>query len=64
MLADVRCVRETVAAPGRPLGRYRLTAKSDEDGGGPFALCDCEGGHASAAEAQECPAAKDRAARY
>lgn len=37
---------------GKPTGRYRMTATSDEGGGGPFG--DTSHDHASAAEAQEC----------
>jgi hypothetical protein len=37
---------------GNPTGRWRMTAKSDEDGGGPFG--DTSHDHASAEEAQAC----------
>jgi hypothetical protein len=37
---------------GRGIGRYRLTAKSDEDGGGPFG--DRSHDHGSKAEAEAC----------
>lgn len=37
---------------GNPTGRFRMTATSDEDGGGPFG--DTSHDHASAEEAQEC----------
>jgi hypothetical protein len=49
---------------GKPTGRFRLTATSDEDGGGPFALCDCENGHATREEAAGCPIASDAASRF
>lgn len=45
-------------------GRYRLTATSDEDGGGPNALCKCPTGHATALEARECQVAAVTARRY
>ena len=41
--------------------RFRLTARSDEDGGGPFALCECEGGHVSIEDAKNCPEAQNQA---
>lgn len=37
---------------GQPTGRWRMTAKSDEGGGGPFG--DVSHDHASAAEAEAC----------
>lgn len=37
---------------GRGIGRWRMTATSDEDGGGPFG--DPSHDHASAKEAEEC----------
>lgn len=37
---------------GQPTGRWRMTAKSDEDGGGPYG--DDTHDHASADEAQAC----------
>lgn len=49
---------------GKGIGRYRLTATSDEDGGGPYGLCNCPNGHVSAEEAQECSQAKGNAKRY
>lgn len=45
-------------------GRFRLTARSDEDGGGPFGLCAHEQGHPNADEAQQCPDARERAKAY
>ena len=41
-----------ISDAGKPTGRWRMTATSDEDGGGPWGLKDCS--HASAAEAQVC----------
>jgi hypothetical protein len=43
---------EIADANGKPTGRWRLTAKSDEDGGGPFG--DSSHDHATAEEAEEC----------
>lgn len=43
---------EIVDESGNPTGRFRLTANSDEGGGGPFG--DTSHDHASAEEAQEC----------
>jgi hypothetical protein len=37
---------------GNPTGRWRLTAKSDEDGGGPYG--DTSHDHATAEEAEAC----------
>lgn len=42
---------------GTGTGRWRLTAKSDEDGGGPFG--DTSHDHATAAEAQACERCDD-----
>jgi hypothetical protein len=39
-------------ASGKPTGRWRMTATSDEDGGGPHG--DGSHDHPSAEEAQEC----------
>ena len=43
-------------------GKYRLTATSDEDGGGPYGLCEHE--HLSQEEAYNCEEAKQEAKRY
>lgn len=43
-------------------GKWRLTAKSDEDGGGPYGLCKHE--HDSIEEAQNCPEARTEADKY
>ena len=43
-------------AKGEPTGRWRLTATSDEDGGGPFG--DTTHDHATAEEAQTCAACR------
>jgi hypothetical protein len=48
----------------QPPGRFRLTATSDEDGGGPYALCRCAGGHASEQLARECEEAKEKSKQY
>jgi hypothetical protein len=47
---------------GKGTGKFRLTATSDEDGGGPFGLCDHE--HDSRQEASDCEEAKKRADCY
>lgn len=47
---------------GKGTGRYRLTATSDEDGGGPYGLCEHE--HDSIEEAQNCPDARKEAEKY
>ena len=49
-------------AQGKGTGKYRLTAKSDEDGGGPYGLCEHE--HDSIEEAQNCPQARAEAKKY
>ncbi len=41
-------------AEGKPTGRWRLTARSDEGGGGPFG--DSSHDHATAEEADNCEA--------
>lgn len=51
-----------ISENGEPSGKWRLTAKSDEDGGGPYPLCDCE--HTSEQEAADCPKAREKAAMY
>ena len=43
---------EIADTEGKPTGRWRLTARSDEGGGGPFG--DTTHDHASAQEAQAC----------
>lgn len=45
---------------GKPTGKWRMTATSDEDGGGPHPLCECEDGHASATAASGCSEARER----
>lgn len=46
--------REIADEGGDPSGRWRMTATSDEDGGGPFG--DLTHDHASAEEAEACAA--------
>lgn len=46
---------------GNPTGRFRMTATSDEDGGGPFG--DTSHDHASAEEAQACDRCDEYCAR-
>ena len=53
---------ETADKDGKPTGKYRRTATSDEDGGGPFGLC--EHRHNTAEAAEKCPDAKREAKRY
>ena len=55
-------VREIADAEGQPTGKFRKTAKSDEDGGGPFGLCDHE--HETIKEAENCPDAKSASQRF
>ena len=55
---------EIANVAGQGIGRYRLTATSDEDGGGPHPLCDCEGGHPTRASAKFCRQAKERKRAY
>jgi hypothetical protein len=54
--------REIADEHGHGVGRFRLTAASDEPVQGPFGLCDHE--HASAADADACPDANAAAATY
>jgi len=49
---------ELMNADGARSGRFRVCKTSDEDGGGPYGLCDCEGGHESQDAARDCPIAK------
>lgn len=51
-----------IAIEGKGIGRWRLTATSDEDGGGPFGLCDHE--HITAEEADACPEARAASEAY
>jgi len=46
--------REIADAHGQTTGRWRMTAKSDEGGGGPYG--DTSHDHSSAEEAQQCDA--------
>jgi len=45
---------EIYTKDGKPSGRWRMTKRSDEDGGGPFPLCECPDGHESSEEAYKC----------
>lgn len=45
---------EILDKDGKPSGRWRMTRRSDEDGGGPYPLCQCPNGHESSAEAYAC----------
>lgn len=60
--------RELADADGQPTGHWRLTAKSDEDGGGPYALCDCivngVNGHLTPEDAANCAEAKAEAEKF
>ena len=47
---------------GKPTGGWRLTATSDEDGGGPYGLCGHK--HVSPRAAENCSEAKEKAKRY
>lgn len=49
-------------ANGQPTGRWRMTAKSDEDGGGPYG--DTSHDHASAEEAQACDKCDEYTSRW
>ena len=51
-MAWITMVREIADQNGNGTGRYRMTAMSDEDGGGPYG--DISHDHASAQEAEEC----------
>lgn len=52
-----------IAGPnGERTGRWRLTAKSDEGGGGPYG--DDSHDHASAEEAQQCEACDEYCSRW
>lgn len=55
-------VLEIADKNGNPTGKYRKTATSDEDGGGPFGLCDHA--HETREEAQNCEDAKRNAKGY
>ena len=54
-------VLEIADADGKATGKYRLTETSDEDGGGPWPLCEHE--HDSAEAARNCLGAKAEAER-
>lgn len=53
-----------IADPDTGLGinKFRLTATSDEDGGGPYGLCDHE--HETIEEAQQCEEAQEESSKY
>lgn len=51
-----------IAVSGVGIGKYRLTATSDEDGGGPYGLCEHE--HDTPEEARNCPEARAQAEKY
>lgn len=55
-------VLELAGEDGKGTGKYRLTATSDEDGGGPYGLCPHE--HETIDEAQECLEAKEEGQKY
>jgi hypothetical protein len=55
-------VLEIADDQGQGTGKYRLTATSDEDGGGPYGLCEHE--HDSIEEAQNCPEARQAAEKF
>lgn len=55
-------VLEIADDKGKGIGKYRSTATSDEDGGGPYGLCEHE--HDSIEEAKECPEAKAAVEKY
>lgn len=50
-----------IAVDGKPTGRYRMTATSDEDGGGPFG--DESHDHATPEEAEACERCDEYIAR-
>lgn len=51
-----------ISKAGLPTGKFRLTATSDEDGGGPYGLCEHE--HDSTEEAYSCPDAQKKKECY
>lgn len=55
-------VQEIADEHGVGTGKWRRTATSDEDGGGPWGLCDHA--HDSKDEAYECPEAAAAAEAY
>lgn len=55
-------VLEIADQDGKGIGKYRLTATSDEDGGGPYGLCPHQ--HDTIDEAQDCLEAQRESNRY
>lgn len=55
-------VLEIADDQGKGTGKYRLTAKSDEDGGGPYGLCEHQ--HDSIEEAKNCSEAQTESKKY
>lgn len=55
-------VLEIADNKGKGVGKWRLTAKSDEDGGSPYGLCSHK--HDTPQEAQQCLIAQQEAKRY
>lgn len=55
-------VLEIADDQGQGTGKYRLTAKSDEDGEGPYGLCKHQ--HSTIESAKNCPEARAKAEKY
>jgi len=58
-MAMIYSVRE-LAKGGKGIGRYRYIGQSDEQLHVIDELCDCDNGHPTHAEAEQCPKAKAR----
>lgn len=57
----ITCPLQIADKDGNPTGRWRMTAKSDEGGGGPYG--DTTHDHASAEEAEACDLCDEYVAR-
>lgn len=53
-----------VSEYGKGIGRWRMTARSDEDNFPPRGLCSCADGHESPESARQCPEALAELERY
>lgn len=60
----IRQPQEIADKDGKGTGRWRMTATSDEDGGGPWKLCDCPDGHESPEAARDCPIVLEKMNMY
>jgi hypothetical protein len=56
--------QEIADEDGKGTGRWRMTATSEDGGGGPWGMCDCEDGHETSDAARDCPKAREKLTMY